>query len=153
MRLRVQDILDEKNIPYRIIELKQRAITVNEVIEYSVGDINPDEICKTILVKQKKQFYALFLRGANKIDFKKLKSVIGKASIVSREDVIEITGVKPGAVCPLLLDVPLIVDVRVLELEKLNFGSGNHLFGVEISSSDLNLVVDFRMADIARKMQ
>jgi prolyl-tRNA editing enzyme YbaK/EbsC (Cys-tRNA(Pro) deacylase) len=153
MRLRVQDILDEKNIPYRIIELKQRAITVNEVIESSVGDINPDEICKTILVKQKKQFYALFLRGANKIDFKKLKSVIGKASIVSREDVIEITGVKPGAVCPLLLDVPLIVDVRVLELEKLNFGSGNHLFGVEISSSDLNLVVDFRMADIARKMQ
>ncbi len=149
MRLRVQELLDEKNIPYRIIELKERAVTVNDVIEYSKSDINPDEICKTILVKQWKQYYALFLRGADKIDFKKLKSLIGKASIASREEVLQVAGVEPGAVCPILLDVPLIVDVRVLELEKLNFGSGNHLYGVEMASRDFSRVVNYRLADIA----
>ena len=150
MRLRVQDILESKNVQYRIIELRDRAISVQDVIDYSKEDINPEEICKTILVKRKKEYYSLFLRGADKIDFKKLKSVIGKTSIASYDEVLKITGVEPGAVCPLLLDVPVIVDKRVLELERLNFGSGDHLFGVEIASGDLAKVLDYSLADIAQ---
>ena len=150
MRLQVQDFLESKNAPYRIIELRDRAISVQDVIEYSKEDINPEEICKTILVKLKKEYHALFLRGADKIDFNKIKDLIGKARIASRAEVKEITGVDNGAVCPLLLDVPVIVDQRVLGLEKLNFGSGNHLFGIEIASVDLEKVLDFRLADIAQ---
>ena len=149
MRLPVEDFLIEAGIMYRLIELKDRAISVDDVIEYSKEPINPDEICKTILIKQKKQYYALFLRGADKINFKKLKQLIGKSSIASRTEVKEITGVNPGAVCPLLLDVPVIVDSRVLGLDKLNFGSGNHLYGVEISSGDLPRVLEYKLADIA----
>ena len=150
MRLRVQDILESKNIQYRIIELRDRAISVQDVIEYSKEDINPKEICKTILVKRKKDYYALFLRGSDKIDFKKLRALVGKTSIASKEEVHTVSGVDPGAVCPLLLEVPVIVDQRVLGLDKLNFGSGNHLFGVEIASVDLAKVLDYRLADIAQ---
>jgi prolyl-tRNA editing enzyme YbaK/EbsC (Cys-tRNA(Pro) deacylase) len=149
VRLIVDGILGAKNIPYRIIELKDRAITVSDVIEHSVEDINPDEICKTIVVKQKAQYYAVFLRGADKIDFKKLKDVIGKVSIASMKEVVDVTGVEPGAVCPLLVDIPVLVDRRVLQLKKLNFGSGNHLFGVEIASGDLIHVLDYRLVEIA----
>ena len=149
MRLPVEDFLIETGIKYRIIELKDRAISVDDVIEYSKEPINPDEICKTILIKQKKQYYALFLRGADKINFKKLKQLIGKSSIASRTEVKEITSVDPGAVCPLLLEVPVIVDNRVLGLEKLNFGSGDHLYGVELASVDLARVLNYRLADIA----
>ena len=150
MRLLVQEILESKHVNYRTIELRDRAISVQDVIEYSKGDINPEEICKTILVKRKKEYYALFLRGSDKIDFKKLRALVGKTSIASRDEVHKISGVDPGAVCPLLLDVPVIVDQRVLGLEKLNFGSGNHLYGVEIASVDLEKVLDFRLADIAQ---
>ena len=150
MRLQVQDILVSKNVQYRIIELRDRAISVQDVIEYSKEDINPEEICKTILVKRKKEYYALFLRGADKIDFKKLRVLIGKTSIASRDEVHDVSGVEPGAVCPLLLDVPVIVDQRVLGLAKLNFGSGNHLYGVEIASVDLEKVLDYSLADIAQ---
>ena len=148
MRLPVQDILEKKGVSYRIIELEERAISVADVIEYSKEDINPDEICKTILVKQKQQYYALFLRGADKIDFKKLKAVIGKSSIASKIEVLEITGVEPGAVCPLLVDVPVLVDERVMLLERLNFGSGNHLYGIEIASGDLGKVLGFKLVDV-----
>ena len=150
MRLKVQDVLESKNIQYRIIELKERAITVQDVIKYSKEHINSEEICKTILVKRKKEYYALFLRGADKIDFKKLRGLIGKTSIASRDEVHMVSGVNPGAVCPLLLDVPVIVDQRVLSLDKLNFGSGNHLYGVEIASVDLAKVLDYRLADVAQ---
>ncbi len=149
MRLIIEDILGARNIPYRIIELKDRAITVSDVIEHSVEDISPEEICKTILVKQKTRYYAVFLRGADKIDFKKLKDVIGKVSIASRVEVLAVSGVEPGAVCPLLVDIPVLVDRRVLRLKKLNFGSGNHLFGVEIAAGDLELVLDYRLVEIA----
>jgi prolyl-tRNA editing enzyme YbaK/EbsC (Cys-tRNA(Pro) deacylase) len=149
MGLKIEDILEAKKIPYRIIELETRAISVQDVIEYRKEDINPDEICKTILVKRKDQFYALFLRGTDKVDFKKLKAVIGKASIASREEVLAVSGVEPGAVCPLLVDVPVLVDRRVLELKMVNFGSGDHLYGVEILSSDLGRVLDYRLFDLA----
>jgi prolyl-tRNA editing enzyme YbaK/EbsC (Cys-tRNA(Pro) deacylase) len=149
MRLRVQEILEDKKIEYRIIELEDRAISVKDVIQFSKEDINPEEICKTILVKQEKQFYALFLRGSDKIDFKKLKTEIGKSSIASKDEVHSITGVEPGALCPLLLDVPILVDRRIHKLEKLNFGSGNHLYGVEIASSDLGQLLDYKLVDIA----
>jgi len=88
------------------------------------------------------------VRGSDKIDFKKLKSLIGKSSVASREEVHAVTGVEPGAVCPLLLDVPVIVDGRVLSLEKLNFGSGDHLYGIEIASGDLRRVLEYRLAEI-----
>jgi prolyl-tRNA editing enzyme YbaK/EbsC (Cys-tRNA(Pro) deacylase) len=149
MRLPVQEVLDAKNIQYRIIELEERAISVADVIEYSKEPINPDEICKTIIVKHKNQYYALFLRGADKIDFKKLKALIGKSSIASKAEVLDVTGVEPGAVCPLLVDVPVLVDERVMLLERLNFGSGNHLYGVEIASCDLCSVLDCRLVDVA----
>lgn len=153
MRLPVEELLIEADIKYRIIELVNRAISVDDVIEYSKEPINSDEICKTILVRRKKEYTALFLRGADKIDFKKIKELIGKATIASRADVKEIAGVDAGAVCPLLLDVPVMVDVRVLELERLNFGSGNHLFGIEINSGDLSRVLGYRVADFAEEIQ
>jgi len=153
MRLPVEELLIEADVKYRIIELEARAISVDDVIEYSKESINPDEICKTIIVKQKKRYIALFLRGADQIDFKKLKTVIGKSSIASREEVREISGVDAGAVCPLLLGVPVMVDKRVLDLEKLNFGSGNHLYGVEIKSGALGRVLEYRVADFAAEIQ
>jgi len=149
MRLPVEELLIEADVEYRIIELEARAISVEDAIEYSKEPINPDEICKTILVKRKNQYHGLFLRGADQIDFKKLKTLIGKSSIASRNEVKEVSGVDAGAVCPLLLDIPVIVDKQMLDLEKLNFGSGNHLYGVEIKSGDLSRVLEYSVADFA----
>ena len=47
------------------------------------------------------------------------------------------------------LRVPLLVDRRVLAKERINFGSGHHLYGVEIDSRDLGRLVEYRLVDIA----
>ena len=147
MVLRVEDILDGAGVEYRIRELTDRAVSVDDVVRFSKGEINPDEICKTILVKSKTGFTALFLRGSDRVSFKKLKAVTGKARIASPEDVMEITGVMPGAVCPLLVTVPVIVDWKLLRLDRVNFGSGDHLHGIEMKSVDLYRVMDYTVAD------
>ena len=151
MRLESVKVLAEKCISYRLIELMVRAVSVDDVMKYAKGEINRDEICKTIIMKDPKGGnYAILLLGKDRIDFPKARKVIGhKVRIASAEEVKEATGIEPGAVCPLLLKVPLFVDVRVFEQGKINFGSGDHLYGMEISPKDLERVVKFEVVDIA----
>ena len=151
MKLASAKLLDKKGIDYSIIELTDRAVTVEDVVRYAKHGVDPDEICKTIIIKDREgRMHAVFLRGGDRIDFKKLRRVIGKASVAVSDDVEEATGVKPGAVCPLTLDVPLYVDERVLMKERINFGSGNHLYGIELSPNDLAKVIDFMVVDAAK---
>jgi prolyl-tRNA editing enzyme YbaK/EbsC (Cys-tRNA(Pro) deacylase) len=144
-------LLDSKGIKYRLIGLTKKAITVEDVIEYSKEELNPDEICKTIILKSKKiGKIALLLKGDKKIDFKRLKSFFGKMDICSGDEVFQISGVRPGAVCPLILDTPLYIDKQILSLDKINFGSGHHKFGIEIKTKDLEKLIDFEVIDASK---
>ncbi len=144
-------LLEEGGVEYRLIELSERAVTVDDVVRYAKDGVDPDEICKTIILKDGKgRMHAVFLRGRDRIDFRKMRGLIGKARVAMPDEVEEATGVKPGAVCPLTLDVPLYVDERVFVKEKVNFGSGDHLYGIEMSPKDLAKVIDFKVVDAAK---
>jgi prolyl-tRNA editing enzyme YbaK/EbsC (Cys-tRNA(Pro) deacylase) len=153
MGLRVEKLLKEKGIEYRLIKLSQNAYTVDDVIKYSKGDINPEEICKTIILSGKKsgKKRAIMLRGNNKVNFSEIKKVLGEEmTIASEEQVKDASGVEPGAVCPFLLNVILLVDNRVMDLERINCGSGDHLYGLEFRSKDLGKAIDYKIVDLAK---
>lgn len=142
--------LDELGVEYRLIRLRDRAVTVQDVIDHAEGDLDPSEICKTIIVKGRRAArYAVFLRGSDRIDFNKLKPVLGKVSVASRDEVQEATGVEPGAVCPLTLGISVYLDERVLGLERVNFGSGDHLYGIELRTEDLAKALSYTVLDVA----
>ena len=149
--LEVERVLKSKDIDYRLIELSDRALTVQDVMRFSKGDIAIDEICKTIIVKDETgSKYAFLLRGSDKIDFSKANRLIGKKlSIARSSEVKEATGVEPGAICPIVLKVPLYVDERVIKLNRINFGSGNHLYGIEMCTKDFLRLVPYEIGDIA----
>ncbi|MBI4134531.1 MAG: YbaK/EbsC family protein [Candidatus Sungbacteria bacterium] len=152
--VRIEEVLTQKNIPHRLIELRQEAFTVDDVVNFSKGDINPSEICKTIILKGKKsgKRYAILLRGSDRLNFSAAKQLLGEEMrIGDAGDVKEVTGVEPGAVCPFLLDVPLFVDKRVLELENINCGSGEHLYGLEFVPEDLGKGVSYQVGDFAKE--
>ena len=144
--------LEDKGIWHRIIELRSRAVSVSDVIQHSKETLNPEEICKTIIVKDKAgRPHALMLLGAHRVDFAKAQKAIGAAvKLATSEEVKEWTGVEPGAVCPLLLSLPVFIDRRVFEKEKINFGSGNHFYGIEMCSGDLENAIPFTQVDIAQ---
>ncbi|OGJ20850.1 hypothetical protein A3K73_07310 [Candidatus Pacearchaeota archaeon RBG_13_36_9] len=152
MELKSTKILEEKGISYRLIKLSKKGVSFEDVIKYAEDEVNPDEICKTIIVKDKKgNKYAFFLKGDKKVDFSKAKGIIGsKISIVSYEDLVKETGTEPGAVCPFLLKMPLFVDKGVFGLQKINFGSGDHLYGLEIDSKDLKKIINFKEVDVSQ---
>jgi len=152
MELESAEILERKKIHYRLIELREKAFSVRDVIEYAKEKINPDEVCKTIVLEDGKgEHCAIMLPGNHKIDFAKAKRSIGsELTILDPEEVKKATGIEVGAICPVLLRIPLFVDRRVLEKKRINFGSGNHLYGLEISPKDLEKVVNFRVIDVAQ---
>ena len=151
--LEAERILRERGIPYRLIELTDRAMTVADVARYSKGDIKVDEICKTVIMRDDSgDHYAFLLVGTDRVDFLKAKRLTGKKlRVASPDEVRSSAGVNPGAVCPLTLSIPLTLDQHVLALEHVNFGSGHHLHGIEMNTTDLLRAIPHTAADIAKE--
>ena len=153
MALAVEKVLKEKGIAYRLVPLSDKAFTVADVMRLADGLVKAEEVGKTIIIRGKKtgQKVAVLLRGNDKLDFVATKRLFGEEmSIASPEQVQEASGVEPGAVCPCLLSVPLYVDRKILELENIHCGSGDHLVGLEFATKALNKAVDFQIVELAK---
>ncbi len=153
MPLAIERLLQEKGIPYRLIRLNDKAFTVDDVVKYSEGDIKPEEICKTMILRGKKsdRKVAVLLRGRDRLNFSATKKQCGEEMTIANADQVRATaGVEPGAVCPFLLSVPLFVDDEVLRLTTLNCGSGDHLVGLEFNVQDLKKGTAFTSGAFAK---
>ncbi len=151
MKLEAARVLDERGIDYRLIELNDRALSINDVIRFSKEPLKVDEICKTMIVKDGEgRKHAILLLGGDRVDLAKAGRIIGsKIGIANSREVVEATGVEPGAVCPLLLRIPIYVDRRVTGRNRVNFGSGNHLYGIDMAFRDLARVIEYTVVDVA----
>jgi Cys-tRNA(Pro) deacylase len=143
--------LKERGIEYNLIKLKDRAMTVQQVIEYADKDIDPDEICKTLVLKDKQdKTYAVFLLGDERVSFGKVRKIFNssKLRMANPKEIKRETGLEIGAVCPLFLKLPLVIDKGVFTRKKINFGSGNHLYGIEINPKDIMKCTKAKISDI-----
>ncbi len=155
MTLKVEEILEKRGVEYRVIKLRAPAFTVADVHAYSDGKTNAEETCKTIILRGKKtnKKFAVFLRGGDKVHFSVAKRLFGEEmAIATAEEVKEVSGVDPGAVCPFMLTAPLFVDKKVLELETINCGSGDHLHGLEFKTKDLGKGVRYEVVELAKEV-
>lgn len=149
----ILELLADKGVTYGLIQLSGHAMTVNDVVTFSKGDIMPEEICKTLIVQGKKtgKLSAVLMRGADRLDFSALKKILGEETrIAGEQEVRTAARTEPGAVCPFFLTVPLFVDENVFKLTKINVGSGNHMIGLEISTDALKQIVNYNVALLAK---
>jgi len=142
--------LNSKSIPHRIVELSHPAMTVPEVKEFAKEPIVEHEVCKTIMILTNNGAIGIMLQGNRKIDFKKLRAQFGKTSrFATAKEVKAAANVEPGAVCPLLLNVPLYIDKSVVELQNAHFGSGDHMFGLEMRPVEIKKFARAMLCDFA----
>jgi len=139
--LEVEKILKKSNLNYRILKLKGKAISAEDVIENSIDKVNEDEIFKTIIVVDKdKKKYALLVNRHRMVDFGKVKKLVGSKVRLANEEELKEEGFEPGNVCPVLVRIPLFVDEEFLKFKKFNCGSGDLKHGLEINTKDLEKV-------------
>ncbi len=149
--LRAIKKLKEAKIPYRVLEFPAVARKSEDVAR--IGDVNPREIVKTLLVKvDDEKIYALILPGMKRLDNKKVRALLKTKNLrmLNEDELKENTPFSPGEVCPIIIEkIPIYIDRSVFETEKVNFGSGDLYFGIEISSKDINKCIKGEIVDIA----
>lgn len=155
--IQIEKYLRKKKIPYKIIDLGGEVYRVDDVVKVGV---KLDEILKTLIIRcekdtiggMKRKFVALALRGADRLDFKKVRRIFGgKATFASAEEVKKIVGVPIGAVCPILLDIPVYIGKEAMDLENVNMGSGDLTKGLDMKFENvLKVVGEYKIIDVSQ---
>src|SRR3990167_8540321 len=125
---KIEKYLKQKQISYKVSDLGGEIYKVEDVIKMGV---NPDEILKTLIVR------STVKEG---LEFKDKYSALvfgGKSELAKADEVQKVAGVPVGAVCPILLDIPIYIDRGALSLKHVNMGSGDLTIELEMDFSDL----------------
>ena len=140
----IREFLEERGVNFKIIELSGVARSVEDVLRLSNNTINEDEIIKTLIAKDKSgKFVGCILRGGDRLK----NSLIDR--LATKDEVVKIAGVEFGAVCPILLGVPIMIDEKVTRLKRVNMGSGDLLCGLEMNFKDFTSVLsDYRIDEL-----
>lgn len=140
---KIEKFLKQRKIKYKVSDLGGEVYKVEDVIKVGV---NPDEILKTLIVRTvvkedlefKYKYFALVLRGKDRVDFKKVRRLFGgKSELAKADEVQKVARVPVGAVCPILLNIPIYIDKRAMDLKHVNMGSGDLTRELEMDFSDL----------------
>jgi prolyl-tRNA editing enzyme YbaK/EbsC (Cys-tRNA(Pro) deacylase) len=132
----IEKYLLQQKLPFKLIDLSKEAYTVADVVD---AGIERDEVVKTLIVRVGDgSFVAVALRGHDRVDFRKARKLFGsKTELAKPEEVLRVVGVPIGAVCPVLVGIPLYIDQNVLKLTNVHMGSGDLMHGLEMKLEDL----------------
>ena len=132
--------LEKLNIPHQIF----RHETPVDSFEKAASDRGQrsSQIVRTILFRVSEDEFALALvAGPGQISWKLLRKLLGKSRITmaTEEEVLAVTGYRPGTVGPfgLLKPVRMLVEAGLLKEKEVSIGSGMRDTAVIIKSADL----------------
>ena len=132
--------LEKLNIPHRIF----RHETPVDSFEKAASDRGQrtSQIVRTILFRVTEDEFAMALvAGPGQISWKLLRKILGKSRITmaTEEEVLAVTGYRPGTVGPfgLLKPVRMLIEANLLKEEEGSIGSGMRDTAVIIKSADL----------------
>jgi aspartyl-tRNA synthetase len=113
-----------------------------------------EEGAKALIMVGDKKPVMVVLPAHLKADTKKLKDIIKVKDLrmATPEEVKEITGVEIGGVPPFgnLFNIPLYVDNKFEENEKVTFNAGSHTVSVEMQYKDYLKVTNPTLADFSK---
>jgi Ala-tRNA(Pro) deacylase len=140
---RLKDYLDENKIKYVKIT-HSRAYTAQEIA--ASVHIPGKELAKTVIVRVNDGFAMVVLPASRKINFDRLKNVVGNNEIkLAHED--EFKGLFPdcevGAMPPFgnLYNLPVYVASALAEDKEIAFNAGTHTDVIRVSYSDFEKLV------------
>ncbi|MBI3413623.1 MAG: YbaK/EbsC family protein [Candidatus Aenigmarchaeota archaeon] len=140
--------LKENKLKFRLLDTKTTMISSRDVEK--VFDGNPREIWKTLVLTDEKNFYAAFLCGRDRLNLHKLEKVFGVNGLrlAKAKELKEKFKIQPGEVCPLTINIPIVCDYSIRDFEKVNFGSGDMMYGIEMKVDDILKFLGIELMDI-----
>lgn len=137
-------------ISFDVIDFTDTAVSARSKDTSLKHNYNPNHAIKTLIVKTKSGNMAIIVKGTHKINEGKLSRIIGTWSVESSENLASKMGFLPGTVCPLVLDMPTIIDGQVMTLNTWSMGAGDLTKGLNVNKEDcLRCLNKAKIADIS----
>ena len=152
---RVRESLDSAGISYEVLECDEHlADTAEFCAHYGV---DPTEACNAIIVVLKtepRRFVACLVRADTRLDVnRKVRDLVGtkKLSFASADETKELTGQLIGgvSVAGLPPDLPLYIDAKVMESQRVIIGGGNRTSKARLEPGELLKLPNAQVADVA----
>ena len=136
-----------------ILEFEPGSTPTAETAAAKIG-VEVGRIAKSILFKGKDgTFRMVVLAGDRRIDSSRMKKVTGcKNRMTSAEETLEVTGYRPGGVCPFALQdsgVVILLDTSLLEYETIYPAAGTDATGVPMSPAMLQTITGGQLVEVA----
>ena len=148
---------------YAILEklnLHPRVVTHEPILNYETANKVDEELgltgieTKTLFLKSKKgdNHYLFITLASERMDSKLLKNILGeKITMVTGDEMINLTGMQPGCMTPFGLQDGLIqkvvIDPKIYNEEKLILAFGSETMSVEMTKEDLKTILDNEYKD------
>lgn len=148
---------------YAILEklnLHPRVVTHEPILNYETANKVDEELgltgieTKTLFLKSKKgdNYYLFITLASERMDSKLLKNILGeKITMVTGDEMINLTGMQPGCMTPFGLQDGLIqkvvIDPKIYNEEKLILAFGSETMSVEMTKEDLKTILDNEYKD------
>ena len=149
---RLVTLLDDAGCPYEVIE-HGSVSTAREAAEARATDL--DEGVKAILLKYDDRFGIFALNAARQVRSAKIRRGlrVKRTRFASRDELLEMTGLLPGAVPPFgepVLPFPLFADPTVARHETLVFTAGSRTTSIRMATADYQRIARPRLLDFVR---
>jgi len=142
IRTKITDLLDEQGIAYRVLPHHEPVFTVEAAAQQR--GVVKEEMVKSILLRDRGGRYVMgCVTGEAQLDPQAVRAALPgewkRLSFAGADEILAVTGCVQGAVAPLALprDVPVVFDIAIERLPKVNISSGDPMAGLELSPQDL----------------
>lgn len=145
---KVQRVLKENNLV--ALEFAPGSTPSSEAAANQIG-VEVGQIAKSMLLKAKTGSYHLVIcPGDLRICNKKAKTIIGsRVRMAQASETLQVTGFKPGGVCPFGLDnLDILIDQRLSRHKTIYPAAGNDASGVPMTFSELQAITGAKLVDI-----
>jgi prolyl-tRNA editing enzyme YbaK/EbsC (Cys-tRNA(Pro) deacylase) len=110
-----------------------------------------DAVIKTIIMKVGDDYMTFVVPLDHLVDYDKIRRHfdVDSARLANEDEVIDVSGSKPGGCCPLLCSGPIYVDRCVLEFDMVHMGSGEIGTGLEMETATLLDRISYDVLDVS----
>ncbi len=153
---------EEKTNAIRLLEQKKLTFKVHD---YSQSDVisgldvanylneNPDRVFKTLVTVGKSNDHYVFLVPVNReLDLKKAAQAVGEKNIsmIKSKELLPLTGYIHGGCSPIGMKkfFTTTIDASAKDFDAIIFSAGKIGFQIEMSLTDLEKVIKYRLCEI-----
>lgn len=150
----VMRVLDQKKVEYAIHDYTDTGMIAGDDVAKVLGE-DPNSVFKTLVtIGKSKTNYVFLVPVSKELDLKKAAAAVGEKNIemIKAKELLPLTGYVHGGCSPIGMKkfFKTVIDESFLNFERVCFSGGKVGMQVEMKGTDLEKVIRYSTAQIAK---